>query len=182
MSDEDQQGRRRVDRILAEGFGDDLAALSLAELHDRRDDCLNEREFLSYLRRLLQGRLEILRAEQQRRADGVTDDRPIEQKLAEIFAQETPQAPGRGEALRVELPEEEMMLARRRIERVLNDSAFSDPASLNEDQVGAAILTLAKEEREVSDLRRTVMDLMDGFQDEVKRRYTDQMIAEGLRG
>jgi len=182
VSDDDQQGRRRIDRILAPGFGEDMAALSLDELHQRRDDCLNEREFLSYLRRLLQGRLEILRAEEQRRLDGVTDERPIEEKLIEIFAQETPQGPGRGEALRVELPEEEMMLARRRVERVLNDSAISDPSSLTDDQLTGALMTLTKEEREVSDLRRTVMNLMDSFQDEVKRRYTDKMIAEGLRG
>ncbi len=179
----DDPKRRRLDRILAPGFGDGLEDLPIEEVRERRDDCLAEREFLSYLRRLLQGRLEILKDEQAARSEGRTrDDRPIEEKLAELFAQETPQGPGRGEALRVELPEEEMTLARRRVERILNTAAFSNPGALSDDDLAAAITSLEAEERDVSDTRRTVLGLHDALQDEVKRRYRDRLAAEGLRG
>jgi len=179
----DDPKRRRLDRILEAGFGDGLEDLSIEEVRERRDDCLAEREFLSYLRRLLQGRLEILRDERAARTEGRSpDERPIEEKLAELFAQETPQGPGRGEALRVELPEEEMMLARRRVERILNTAAFSNPGALSDEDLASAIESLEAEERDVSDTRRTVLDLHDVLQDEVKRRYRDRLAAEGLRG
>ena len=168
MSEQETPKRRRLDRITAPGFGDDLESLPIEQVRERRDDCLAEREFLSYLRRLLQGRLEIMKAEQKARAEGgASETRPIEERLADIFAQETPQGRSRGEALKVELPEEEMMQARRRLERVLNDAAVSDPAALDDAQLAEAIATLELEEREVSDVRRTVLDLLDAFQDEV---------------
>ena len=180
---EDNPKRRRLDRIMEPGFGEELDALSIEDIRSRRDDCLAEREFLSYLRRLLQGRLEIMRAEQLARAEGRGgEERSLEERLADLFAQETPQGRGRGEALRVELPEEEMMLARRRVERTLQDAAISDPASLDDEALTRAIDQLEREEREVSDIRRTVMDLHDRFQDEVKKRYRDRLAAEGLRG
>jgi hypothetical protein len=69
MTDQNQ-GRRRVDRILASGYAEDIGTLELDEVRSRRDECLAEREYLSYLRRLLHGRLEILRAEAQARKDG----------------------------------------------------------------------------------------------------------------
>jgi hypothetical protein len=59
MTDQNQ-GRRRIDRILAPGYGQDIGALDLEDVRARRDECLAEREYLSYLRRLLHGRLEIL--------------------------------------------------------------------------------------------------------------------------
>ncbi len=57
-------GRRRIDRVLAEGFVDGLAILSLDEVRGRRRDAEQEEADLSYLRRLLQGRLDLVRAEQ----------------------------------------------------------------------------------------------------------------------
>jgi hypothetical protein len=75
-----------------------------------------------------------------------------------------------------------MTLARRRVERVMNQAAFSDPGSLDEADLDRAIATLEAEERSVSDTRRRVLDLHDRFQEEVKRRYRERLAAEGLRG
>jgi hypothetical protein len=68
MSEPIAGGRRRVDRVLGKGFLDDLEALSLQELRERRHDAEQEDADLSYIRRLLQGRLDIIRAERDRRA------------------------------------------------------------------------------------------------------------------
>jgi hypothetical protein len=80
----EQTGNRRIDRILEPTFVEGLDALPLDELRARRDECLAEREYLSLLRRLVQGRAEILRAEVDRRGGG--DDAPIVERLSTILS------------------------------------------------------------------------------------------------
>src|SRR5262249_23513585 len=70
MTNAQPNGNRRLDRITAPGFAEDLQDLSLTDLRAKRDECLAEREYLSLLRRLVQGRLDIVRAEVERRRTG----------------------------------------------------------------------------------------------------------------
>jgi hypothetical protein len=129
-----------------------------------------EREYLSLLRRLVQGRAEILKAELTSRGSG--DDRPLVDRLSEILASDQP-ITSRGEAMRVSLPEEEMLLARRRIERLVSDAGISDPSELDDDRLQEAVEVLAGEEREVSEQRGDVHRVLDALQDELKRRYKE---------
>ncbi len=166
-----EQGHRRIDRIRDPAFVEGLEELSLEELRARRDECLAEREYLSFLRRLLQGRAEILRAELERRSGGGGDG-PLVERLAEILAGEG-QGPSRGEAVRVSLPEEEVLLARRRIERLVTDAAISDPSALDDERLAEATDRLLAEEREISRLRGEVIAVLDLLQGELKRRYRE---------
>jgi hypothetical protein len=175
VSGEEGQGRRRSDRITAPDFGENPSSLDIDEVRRRRDDCLAEREYLSYLRRLLHGRVEILRAEVKARADGV--EIPLVDRLAAILGSDTPTGPSRGEALRLGLPEEEMNNARRRVERLMASAAFSDPETMDDEALQRAIEALTEEEKQVSALRRTVMDLHDLFQGEMKRRYKERLAS-----
>jgi hypothetical protein len=163
-------GKRRVDRILRPEFTANLADLSLGELRERRDECLAEREYLSLLRRLVQGRVEILKAELERRGTG--DQSPLVDRLASILTGE-PQGSSRGEAVRVGVPEEEMLLARRRVERLVSDAGLSDPTALDDERLSQAADLLASEEREVSERRAAVISVLDRLQDELKRRYKE---------
>ena len=92
-----------------------------------------EREYLSLLRRLVQGRAEILKAELASR-EGSGEERPLVDRLSEILASDQP-VTSRGEAMRVSLPEEEMLLARRRIERLVADAGISDPSDLDDERL-----------------------------------------------
>lgn len=166
-----EQGHRRIDRIRGPGYAEGLGTLSLDELRRRRDECLAEREYLSLLRRLVQGRAEILKAEIERRGGGA-EQGPLVDRLAEILGAE-PTGPARGEAVRVGLPEEEMLLARRRVERVVADAGISDPGSLDDERLAEAVEVLVREEREVSQDRTEVLAVLDTLQDELKRRYKD---------
>ncbi len=171
MSDQ-RTGNRRIDRIRDEDYVRDLDGLALDDLRTRRDDCLAEREYLSLLRRLVQGRAEILRAELDAREAG-EDRGPLVDRLAQILAGDEQSSGSRGEAVRVGLPEEEMLLARRRIERLVADAGISDPASLDDEKLSAAVELLATEEREVSGARADVIRVLDALQDELKRRYRE---------
>jgi len=164
-------GNRRIDKIRDPAFVAGLADLPLEDLRARRDDCLAEREYLSLLRRLLQGRAEILKAEVEARKSG--DTVPLVDRLSEILADDDHPVTSRGEAVRVAIPEEEMLLARRRVERLAGDAEISDPSALDDDALGAAITALVTEEEGVSDARRDVFDALDALQDELKRRYKD---------
>jgi hypothetical protein len=164
-------GDRRLDRIGRPEFVEGLDALALDELRTRRDDCLAEREYLSLLRRLVQGRAEILRAEVERRG-GSSPEGTLVERLSRILSVE-PQGPSRGEAVRVGVPEEEMLLARRRVERLVADANLSDPQTLDDTELAQAVDRLADEEREVSASRRDVLRALDVLQGELKRRYRE---------
>jgi hypothetical protein len=66
-----------------------------------------------------------------------------------------------------------MLLARRRVERLVADAGMSDPASLDDDQLREAVDVLAAEEAEVSARRGEVLRVLDTVQDELKRRYKE---------
>jgi hypothetical protein len=163
-------GNRRIDRIREPSYLEGIDSMTLEDVRARRDECMAEREYLSLLRRLLQGRAEILGAELASR--GTDEDRSLVDRLSEILASDEP-VTSRGEAMRVSPPEEEMLLARRRIERLVADAGISDPSALDDARLAEAAEVLATEEREVSTQRRDVLRVLDALQDELKRRYKE---------
>jgi hypothetical protein len=166
---EEHPANRRIDRIREPSYLDGIDEMTLEDVRARRDECMAEREYLSLLRRLVQGRAEILKAELASR--GTDDRRPLVDRLSEILASDEPTT-SRGEAMHVTLPEEEMLFARRRIERLVADAGISDPTELD-DRLEAAIDVLSAEEREVSAQRGDVLRVLDALQDELKRRYKE---------
>jgi len=167
---EDRPANRRIDRIRDPSYLNGIEGQSLEDVRARRDECMAEREYLSLLRRLVQGRAEILKAALASR--GSDDARPLVDRLSEILASDQP-VTSRGEAMKVSLPEEEMLLARRRIERLVADAGISDPSELDDDSLKQAADVLAVEEREVSAQRGDVHRVLDALQDELKRRYKE---------
>lgn len=171
-SSTDTPKNRRIDRIRDASYVDGLRELALDELRARRDECLIEREHLSMLRRLVQGRAEILQAELERRGSGDETARLVE-SLAGILAPDEHATTSRGEAVRVSLPQDEMLLARRRAERLVSDATLSNPSALDDEALSATIEALAVEERDVSHARNDVIRALDALQDELKQRYRD---------
>ena len=75
--------------------------------------------------------------------------------------------------MKVGLPEDEMLLARRRVERLVSDVAISDPAQLDDERLAEVADLLVREEQEVSQSRAEVIEILDRLQDELKRRYRE---------
>ena len=69
-------GQRRIDRVLDPRFTDRVDRLGLAELRARREQAEAEEADVSYLRRLLQGRLDILRGSTGAGSSGWCRTRP----------------------------------------------------------------------------------------------------------
>src|SRR5947208_5373520 len=137
-------GNRRIDRVLSPAFVRDLTDISVEELKQRRDEALAEREYMSLLRRLVHGRLDILRLEAKRRAEGGTGS--LVDRIAEALVDEE-RGSSRGEAVRLAVPEADISLARRRVERMVGDTTISDPSGLSDDDLARAEHRLADEER-----------------------------------
>jgi hypothetical protein len=172
IDEQNHPANRRIDRVRDPAYVADLPDLALEDLRARRDECLAEREYLSLLRRLVQGRAEILQAELGARGDD-QELAPVVERLNDILGSEERQAPARGEAVRIGVPEDEMLLARRRIERLAADAGISDPSTLDDVELGEAVGRLTAEERVVSDARADVIGVLDTLQAELKRRYKD---------
>lgn len=173
MADEPMVGgKRRIDRVLAGDFAEDLGSLEMDELRARRDLCRAEREYLSFLRRLLQGRRDLLRDELERRRGGGRPGSVVE-RVTRVLA-DAPRGPSRGEAVMVAVPEEEVLLARRRVERLLSDARLSDLESLSDEELEATLERMDEEERGISETRTRVMATLDVLQEELKRRLRAQ--------
>ncbi len=175
MEEDELAGNRRIDRITAEGYADGLDRLDIEELRRRRDESRDELDHLSMLRRYLQSRAGVLTAEARRRAGG-DDGTPLMENLAAILAGDSTRQEGQGASgavVRLREPDEEMLLARRRVEKLVVDAGGGDPASLSDGDLSTAVDELREEERVISDHRKAVMDVLTVLQEELKRRFKE---------
>jgi hypothetical protein len=168
-------GRRRVDRVLAPHFLENLAALPLEDLRSRRVDADQEEADLSYARRLLQGRIDILRAEQAARrgvgplAGQPRTDTEIVGALSRVLGADPRSDHGMGRYLGSQ--PSRIGEHRREAERAVADVGGSDLAALDGNQLQEAINRLVSIEERVSRTRRSVQHAVDTLTEEVARRY-----------
>lgn len=159
-------GKRRIDRILASGYLDDLAAKPMPEIRTMRAEAEEEEASLSYERRLLQGRIDILEAELTRRSGGSGPS--LIELLPKILADDSPSSRG---AYPRRDPTPPTDRPKRRVEKLISDDTLTNLAGLDDDDVRAVVTTLRDAEREVSESRRHVQNVLDQLQAEIARRY-----------
>ncbi|MFP8885677.1 RsiG family protein [Streptomyces mangrovi] len=149
----------------------ELTGLRLPQLRELRRQAQQEEADLSYVRRLIQGRVDILRAELTRRSAA---DVPLIDRLAEILADAPP--PGRGPArsarhvtLRTPRSEEYRRLA----EEVLAEVELSDLGARTDAELHAAMARLDGHEHRISRRRRALQRTANGCSAEIARRYRE---------
>jgi hypothetical protein len=178
-------GRRRIDKVLSEGFADNLADLELDELRARRREAEQEEADLSYVRRMLQGRMDILRAELSRRAadgDGDGDGDKIVDHLSGVLADSARSDHGLGRYLRVEPSRVDEH--RRQVEQIIADVGVSDVEHHTDDELRESLGRLEGFEAGISEDRQSVQTVMDALTAEVAARYksgaasVDDLLAE----
>jgi hypothetical protein len=165
------QGNRRIDRVLAEDYLAGLSTLPMDELRNLRREAEQEETDLSYLRRLLQGRLDILRAELARRAG--TGESDLVDALPHILADEGVSSSPHGLGRHIAAEPSRADSHRRHVEALVADVDLSNLAAHDEVSLGRAVDALEREEQEVSEKRRAVQTVMDACTAEVTRRYRD---------
>jgi hypothetical protein len=161
-------GRRRIDRVLDPEFSDGLDALSLSEVRGRRHEAEQEEADLSYVRRLLQGRIDIVRAELGRRSG---DERgSLVDQLAGILAEGTV-SPPRGSGHHNVVEPSRVAENRRTVEQLVSDVGVSDGVNRSDEELAESLSRLTSYEAAVSRNRRRVQEVMDACTAEIARRY-----------
>ena len=167
--------RRRIDLIQSPEFTSGLEGLSLEELRSRRRICADLDVELSYYRRLLQGRLDLLAFEVRRRAG--EEQRSLLEALPEVLASWAAGEPGLPERrVPVEIPDLPMQ-GRRAVDLALADDFLARLPEMDDPELGAVQHRLAETEAEISRQRRAVFEATDRLQAELVRRY-----RRGLQG
>lgn len=161
-----------IEDILSEGYLGDLEKLDIGEVRARRNSCKDVETGLSYLRRLVQGRLDVVAAERSRREagdDGGDLDELIT-RLPELLAGST-RTPGTGR-----LPESFGTGAvdpalNDELDEIMSHGRLTDPGQLSDAELAAAHDELTEFEGKVSGLRRSLFGRIDALEAELTRRY-----------
>ncbi|MFF0063766.1 hypothetical protein ACFYRC_19890 [Streptomyces sp. NPDC005279] len=152
----------------------DLAALLLPELRILRRDSHRDEADLSYVRRLLQGRIDILRAELARRTDPrtpVVPETTVVDRLSKILAD----APSRhrSSARHVTLSTPHSEEYRRLAADMLSEVELSDLDARTDEELHAAMGRLIRYEQQVSHSRQLLQRTADDCSAEIARRYRE---------
>ncbi|MCR8576934.1 ABC transporter substrate-binding protein [Streptomyces sp. Isolate_219] len=146
----------------------DLSGLGLPELRVVRRDSQQEEADLSYLRRLLQGRIDILRAEIARRT---AQHSPLLDRLPEILT-DLPSR-HRSSARHVTLGTPHSEEYRRLAEDMLGEVELSDLTARTDQELHDAMGRLIRYEQQVSRRRQSLQRTTDDCSAEIARRYRE---------
>jgi hypothetical protein len=161
-------GRRRIDRVLSPDFLTGMGDVSLADVRARRHEAEQEEADLSYVRRLLQGRIDIVRAELRRRSG---DERgSLVDQLAGILA-DGPAGEPHGMGRHATVEPSRVAESRRSVEQLVSDVGVSDVVNRSDEELAASLSRLTDYEAAVSRNRRRVQEAMDACTAEIARRY-----------
>ena len=165
-------GKRRIDRVLDPRFVAGVDGLELRELRARRAEAEAEEESVSYLRRMLQGRIDIMRAELERRRSlpGARDVSGLVAALPAILSDAKPSGFDAMPKIRMPLGNGK---PRRRLERLVSDETIARLPELDVDELARAVEDLSREEEAVSANRQAVQRVVDLLRGELARRYRD---------
>jgi hypothetical protein len=169
VSGADDPRPKRTTAVLDPTFCGDLEELATDEVRSRRDLALAERDYQSYLRRLIQARQDLLEQERTRRQAGGEQDALVDRLISVLST--GPQGGSRGEALRLQVPAEDIGAAEAEMRSVLGDADLTEPAAMQDQDLQVALDALRTAERRVSEDRSAVFAVHDRLQEELKRRY-----------
>ena len=159
-----------VDRLLAPDYLGDVGARPIEEIRAMRDECQTAEASLSYVRRIVQARHDIVAAELGRRASGgePADLSALVDKLPEILGQHVV-GPGLGRLSTVAPPEDEELV--REVDAVVDSARLAGLSEAADEEVRALGDQLGELEADVSGRRRALHERIDTLQAELVRRY-----------
>lgn len=164
--------------VLSEQPAPDLAALLLRELRELRRTAQQNEADLSYVRRLLQGRIDILRAEVARRKDPVAPgpegkglEGPLVHRLSEILMDGP--ARHRSSARHVTLGTPHSAEVGLLATEMLSEVELSDLDARTDDELHTAMGRLVRYEQQVSRRRQQLQRTADDCSAEIARRYRE---------
>jgi hypothetical protein len=162
--------RDEVDRLVRDDYLGDLSSRSLEDVRALRDECRDTEDKVSYLRRLIQGRLDIVAADLRRRAAGGSpgDLGALVEQLPEILSDKV-HAGGSGRLPSgLVAPDDDLT---EELDRVAGPGVLDRLAELSDDAVADLARAIGQLEREVSEARKGLFGRIDALNGELARRY-----------
>jgi hypothetical protein len=162
-----------IETLLGPDYLADLDAMPMGEVRRRRDESQEAADELSYLRRIIQGRLDIVHAEIERRLGGeATDIHELVGRLerGEILSESARPAGFGRLPLTLGAADADGWITRE-LDAVLDAKRVGMLNELPEEEVRAIADALGELERKVSDQRNALHERHDALQAEVVRRY-----------
>lgn len=174
------ENRRRIDVVLEPRYLEGLDELDLDELRKRRHTTEDVESQISYYRRLLHGRMDLLNFELRRR--GGEEERTLLEALPEILA--SGMILGNEPNLKhIEtMPPLPTKTGRRLIDKIMDDGILTRLPDLTDDEVVEALDRLRDVETELSNQRRQLHGVIDTIQDEIVARYRKQQDEPAVSG
>lgn len=169
-----------TERLLDPGYLADVDQRSIEDLRAMRAECQEVETGLSYLRRVVQGRLDIVGAELERRRSGgdPADLARLVEQLPTILADHL-RAPGNGRLPSTVGTGQVDPELEGRVDAVV--SRLDDLAALADGELGIGQAELTELEAAISGRRRDLFQRIDALQAEITRRYrTGEASVESL--
>ncbi|MFD5337076.1 aerial mycelium formation protein [Streptomyces hawaiiensis] len=164
-------------RLPSDASEPELPALSLPELRALRREAQRDETDLSYVRRLLQGRIDILRAEVARRAPAgvasaaASEETSVVERLAEILRDAPARHRSSARHLTLGVPQGEEF--RRLAAEMLAEVELSDLDARTDLELSTAMGRLERYEQQISRRRQRLQRTADECSAEMARRYRD---------
>jgi hypothetical protein len=161
-----------LDALLDPGYLGDVQARPMDEVRRMRAECQEVETGLSLLRRVVQGRLDIVGLELARRAEGgdPADLPDLIARLPEILSDRT-HAPGVGRLPQLMAPGELPPHLEAELDGIVGPGAITDLPSVGDDDLRTIAESLEAFEHKVSGQRQALFERIDALQAEITRRY-----------
>lgn len=178
MSDErfEQRMVERLQPLFDDAYLASASDMDVTELRRMRDECETEERRVSYARRILQGRIDVLRSEASRRDTG--GSLGVLERLSDVLADhdQRPFDPATARPPSTVDPGE-----------LGDDVDLAGPAdvtALDDEALAELADRYAQQEATLSSLRRRLFDVIDRLQSEIADRYRsgDASVSQLLTG
>ena len=160
-----------LQRVLESSYLGGLSDVSTDDLRKMRRECTDLENGLSFVRRLAQGRLDVITEETERRADGGGGDlADLVARLPELLS-DSVRAPGSGRIdQELDPPDEVVNPLTEVLDGVVGPAIMTEVAELGNDELSAAVIALRNFEENLSSNRRTLHGTIDSLNDDLARR------------
>lgn len=160
-----------MDRIVDPSYLENLQVMPIDELRRKKDECESVEAEISYTRRLIQGKLDILRHGAERLAGG--DKLELNQMVGDLPGILSDRVGGSAGRLPRILPSVNLDAQRREVELVASTSDLARLDELSSKEVEDLVARLTESEKETSQRRRRVQVIMDQLTAELVRRFRE---------
>ena len=174
---------QELDRLFAPDYLDGVESRTLEEVRAMRAECQEAETVVSYLRRVVQGRLDVVHSflDHHNTGQSVGDLDALVEDLSSIIGSGPARPSGNGRLPSQMSPDMEKFDLTREIDDVLNAEGIGRLPTMAEEDLRSLAGSLTVIEQRISDQRKTLHERIDALQAEIVSRYkTGEATVDGL--